>query len=536
MSCEEILTSIIIPLYDKVASNAGQTRESFFGFSEFLTGLAFLLMVWVTSDYKYKFRFHISRLPTKSGFFSVILIGVIVLADDFLFSLVLKNPFIDCMVQLVYALMLLAVIVYWFYIAFIQPPVFNKVNHELYRVEFCRVVNCQNEEKMKILVHEMSYSMPNLVRFAPQIYCEKRKMSEIEEDAALIFSVMGSEYYCRCLVRYSINTAVALFEALENQKRYNIGLEYFARNFITESLKYEGSYAYRESDYRNGFFRWLQPTIAVIYGNGSLLLNLKGLLEPDSSLTSTWNHKHIHAYVALLSKAFDTCYGEHQAIPILSPAYDILESSAYWPCRADYFGREYVNVFREIMLFYEGVIRNILPQKDLFVKKQHYATDYNSKDFLDHFVDSVVQMFVYAGRYCDDDDNRHCIQFSYCFDSVFGCFESKNDRTAFYEKLKEAVVLKAEEKTGLEGIYVLFLFLENFGIKVTEYGDNKHLPELHALLLDVVKKQLLETYKNVHNYRTFRMPERLSIDVEKKELMVRSKSIDKEIVQTMKLE
>ena len=536
MSCEEILASVIIPLYDKVASNVGQMRESFFGFSEFLTGLAFLLMVWATSNYNYKFRFYISRFSTKLSFFSVILIGIIILADDFLFSLVLNNPFADCMVQLICALMLLIMIVYWFYVAFIKPPVFNKSNHKRYRIEFCRTVNCQNDDRMKMLVYEMTCSMSNLVRFAPQISFKERKLSKIEEDVSLIFEVMGSEYYCRNLVRYSIDAAVALFDAMDIQKRYNIGLEYFARNFITESLKYEGSYAYRESEYRNGFFHWIQPTIARIYGNGTLLLNLKGLLEPDRSLTSTWNHKHVHAYVALLSKAFNACYGECQATSIFSSSYEILEEAAYWPCRAEYFGREYVDVFGEIMHFYEDAVQNILPQKELFAQKQHYSTDYSTNDFLDYFVDSVVQMFVYAGRYCEDDDNRHIIQYMICLDSIFGYLEIKNDVIAFYEKLKEAVVLKAKEKSGLEGIYVLFLFLENFGVNVTKHGGNKYLSELHALLLDVAKKQLLETYKNVHNYRTFKMPERLSIDVEKKELTIRSKSIDKENVQKMDLE
>lgn len=536
MSCEEVLTDIIIPLYDKIASNAGQMRESFFGFSEFLTCLAFLLMVWVTSDYRYKFRFHISKLSSRFCFYSIVSIGVIVLVEDFTFSLLWNNPLVDYVFQLFCALLLLFVIVYWFIVAFIKPPVFNKSNHERYRANFCRVVNCQNEEEMKVLVHEMSYSMSYLVYFAPQITFEERKLSKIEEDVSLIFAVMGSEYYCRNLVRYSLDSAVALFDALEKQQRYSIGLECFARNFITESLKYQDSYAYRESDYRNGFFHWIQPTIVKIYGNGTLLLNLNGLLEPDYSLTSTWNHKHIHAYVALLSKAFDTCYGEYQAIPMFSHAYEILESSAYWPCRPEYFGGEYVNVFREVMHFYKDVIQNVLPQKDLYVQKHHYYTDYSTRDFLDIFVDSVVQMFVYAGRYCEDDDNRHIIQYVYCFDSIFVYSEPKNDVIAFYEKLKEAFVLKAKEKTGLEGIYVLFLFLENFGTNVTEHAGNKHLSELHALLLDIAKKHLLETYENVHNYRTFKMPERLFIDIEKKELTIRSKSIDKENVLKMDLE
>lgn len=536
MSCEEILAYIIVPLYDKMALNAGQMRASFFGFSEFLTCLAFLLMVWVTSDYRYKFRFHISKLSSRFCFYSIVSIGVIVLVDDFTFSLLWNNPLVDYVFQLFCALLLLVVIVYWFVVAFIKPPVFNKLNHERYRVVFCRVVNCQKEDEMKVLVNELLYSMPYLVSYAPQITFEERKLSKIEEDVSLIFAVMGSEYYCRNLVRYSIDTAVALFDALEKQQRFSIGLECFARNFITESLKYEDSYVYRESDYRNGFFRWIQPTIVKIYGNGTLLLNLNGLLEPDYSLTSVWNHKHIHAYVALLSKAFDTCYGEYQAMSMFSRTYKILEKSVYWPCRVEYFGREYVDVFREVMHFYNGVIQNILPQKNQFAQRRCYSADYSSKDFLDRFVDSVVKMFIYAGRYCEDDDNRHIIQYLYCFDSIFGYSESKNDCIIFYEKLKDAVVLKVKENTGLEGIYVLFLFLENFGVKETKYGGNKYLSELHALILGVAKTQLLATYKNVHNYRTFKMPERLSIDIEKKELTIRSKSIDKEIVQKMNLE
>ena len=62
MNCEEFLANIIIPLYDKVALHVGQSRASFFGFSEFLTGLAFLFMVWVTSNYAAIFRQYVRSI------------------------------------------------------------------------------------------------------------------------------------------------------------------------------------------------------------------------------------------------------------------------------------------------------------------------------------------------------------------------------------------------------------------------------------------------------------------------------------------
>jgi hypothetical protein len=75
------MDKLIQLLLDKVPIKA--TETVFFGFSEFLTAFALLIIVWTTVDEKYNFRVKTAPLPLKGlSFFSISFIGLFTLVLD----------------------------------------------------------------------------------------------------------------------------------------------------------------------------------------------------------------------------------------------------------------------------------------------------------------------------------------------------------------------------------------------------------------------------------------------------------------------
>lgn len=61
-------------------NGSGQT---FFGFSEFLTGLALMVLAWTIADVRYRFRIQVAPLPLLGmSFYVVAAIGLLTLLTD----------------------------------------------------------------------------------------------------------------------------------------------------------------------------------------------------------------------------------------------------------------------------------------------------------------------------------------------------------------------------------------------------------------------------------------------------------------------
>lgn len=302
------LRCTICSIYESYSSFATSVvGESFFGFSEFLTGLALLMIVWSTTDYKYRFRLYISKLSKNALFIMTVIVGLVTLICDFIASIGVIAHLTQFIIQMICALLLFCFIMYWVKTVFLYPPVFNESNCKKYAFEFIFVCESGSDEELNILVQETIFSLSNIVHFAHEYGLENKEFSEVENQVYNIFSRMSTERFCRAAVRGYFG--IVLFDCLKAEKKFNVGLETFAENYITELLKWDGSFIFRESDSRNGYLWARQPLITEIYGSKELLFGLNGLIRPDYSVTKDWNHKQVRAYVAVLTKAFDACYG-----------------------------------------------------------------------------------------------------------------------------------------------------------------------------------------------------------------------------------
>lgn len=524
----------IMSLYESYSSfAAGIVGESFFGFSEFLTGLALLMIVWSTTDYKYRFRLYVSKLSKNFLFTITIVIGLVTLVCDFIALIGIITHLTQFIIQLMCALLLFLFVMSWVWIVFLSPPVFNESNCEKFASEFIFVCESGSDEELNILAQETIFSLPNIVRFAHEYDSENKEFSKIEKQVYYIFSRMSAVRFCHAAVRGYFG--IVLFGCLKTEKKFNVGLETFAENYITELLKWDGSFIFRESDSRNGYLWVSQPLITEIYGSKELLKGLNGLIRPDYSVTKDWNHKQVRAYVAVLLKAYEACYGALNSDLLISEAYDNLENTAGRVCWEKNVSKESLNLFAETMNFYKKVISDLLSNKTLFGPHKKYSDNCKTKDFLDYFVDSVLKIFYFAGIFCGDEQNRRTIQLIDCLDAIFSNSDPQNDCIVFYEKLGEAVLLQVEQNRGLVGFYTLMLFLENGGLKKGSSYGNKYLIEIHDMLVDYAEEHFLEMFKNVHTSRTFKLPDNMTVDTEKKVLVLKGRTIFKDYVQVLQL-
>ncbi|HHX5623545.1 TPA: hypothetical protein ACVFHJ_006528, partial [Pseudomonas aeruginosa] len=55
----------------------------FFGFSEYLAGLALMVLAWTTADVRYKFRIQVAPVPLQTiTFYAVAVVGLLTLLTD----------------------------------------------------------------------------------------------------------------------------------------------------------------------------------------------------------------------------------------------------------------------------------------------------------------------------------------------------------------------------------------------------------------------------------------------------------------------
>ena len=515
--------------------------NTFFGFTTFLTGIAFLLMAWTTSDYKYRFRLYISSLSPKSLSSITIFLGFTVLICDFFASMEWISPCKHNICQLVLAIIFLFEITYWLFVCFFKPPIFGRRNHVRYTQEFNHILYSGDEAKMLIIAEELIRSMPKIVKHSVGDYYDWEKCSDTTKDALRIIGMMGDKLFCRIVVRKSIDTALALFYNVEKERKYDIGLDLFAKNLTTEALQWEQSFAYRETTHGESILTHWQPVVNTIYGNYEIILHLKDLLRPDYSLTRNWNSNQVNAYVELMTTAFCSCYDHCYEAHYFSSVFENLESTICRVCwRKDWNGTaaedDEKNVFWKAMLFYQNIIHGLLNQKESPKIWHKYTDDFNRKDLLDCLADSLVMVFYFAGGVRGPEYIRHIIQYMHCYDPIFSLSECKNAGALFMLKLRRAIVSEIKKDSGLVGIYLLLFFLEIFGLSTDKGYVHKDAAALKRYLHSYAKTNLLRMYAKAKKLRTFSLPKRMSINEKKKELYLKWESIDRKGVQVLKLD
>ena len=101
--------------------------QKFFGFSEFLTGLALMVLAWTIADVRYRFRVRTTPLPLQGVTFAVVgAVGILTLLTDLWRAeqwLVPQGHLLSAAEwQAFLGVLFLLTFLTWAWFAFIRPP------------------------------------------------------------------------------------------------------------------------------------------------------------------------------------------------------------------------------------------------------------------------------------------------------------------------------------------------------------------------------------------------------------------------------
>ena len=119
-------------------------ESSIFGFAEFISALALLVIVYTITGLRYRFRIAVAPLPLFP--LTYVLIGIVgfgtLLTDIWVAEgwLVPKSPITQSMWRGMLGASFLLVAMTWIYYAFINPPIFGKNNYKRFAKELFRVI------------------------------------------------------------------------------------------------------------------------------------------------------------------------------------------------------------------------------------------------------------------------------------------------------------------------------------------------------------------------------------------------------------
>ncbi|CAI8716662.1 ANK_REP_REGION domain-containing protein [Pseudomonas sp. IT-P395] len=291
--------------------------SKFFGFSEFLAGLALMVLAWTIGDVRYHFRVQTAPIPLQRLTFSVVaIVGVLTLLTDLWRAqgwLVPKGGMLTPPLwQAFLAGIFLLTFLTWTWFAFIRRPTFGKRNAKRYAETLYRRILKGDSKELSVIADELTYSAKALVHYATErrVLRNSRRIQNddgqpdlpvVEAYANDILLLIADKRLCRVIVESSSGTALAFFNEMGQTKKYDIQVEIFAKNIVREALLNTNSFLYHEAmGYESGLIGYHKPLSHAMFGNHMMVDTIRTLLDPDSVGRFKWTAVQWQAYCRLV--------------------------------------------------------------------------------------------------------------------------------------------------------------------------------------------------------------------------------------------
>lgn len=323
------------------------SQQKFFGFSEFLTGLALMVLAWTIADVRYRFRISTAPVPLIGITFSIVAcVGVLALLTDLWRTeqwLVPKgNLLTPATWQAILGGLFLLTFLNWTWFAFIRPPSYGKYNTKRFAHTLYRHILKGSPTELAVIADELAYSAESLVRHATDRSQLKRYRLEhtkgsklvpamVEAYANDLLLLIADKKLCRAIVESSPGTALALFQAMEKENKCGIQIETFAKNIVSEALANKDSFLYHETEgYESGLIGYHKPLSQAMFGNYDMVEMIGTLLDPDIYGKKEWDAEQWEAYCRVVLMTLRSYvkkgYGDHSFVLYRAKGY--IENSA----------------------------------------------------------------------------------------------------------------------------------------------------------------------------------------------------------------
>ena len=295
----------------------------FFGFSEFLTALALMVLAWTIADTRYRFRVRTAWLPLQGITFAVVAaVGLLTLLTDLWraqqWLVPQGNILTPASWQALLGAVLLLTFLAWAWFAFIRPPSFGRMNAERYaRTLYGAIVNGSPSE-LAVIADEFGHSATSLIHHAidrralRKIHGDdnerseaKKKLPKVTGYANDILLLIADKRFCRAIVSSSPRTAWALFYEIGKMEKYGVQVDTFARNIVNEALVNKDSFLFHETEgYESGLIGYHRPLSQAMFSNYRMVETIGTLLDPDIWEKKTWDASQWRAYCRVVLMTF----------------------------------------------------------------------------------------------------------------------------------------------------------------------------------------------------------------------------------------
>ena len=281
----------------------------FFGFGEYLSSLALMVLAWTIADDRYRFRISSAPLPmSKLTFGAVAVVGALTLLTDVWRAQawpMLVGPIPPAVWQGMLGGTLLVTFLAWAWFGFIRPPIYGKLNAERYAQTLYRTILKGSPPELSIAADELSRSAKAIVHHASNnrrgktaTKDERREITAYADDILLL---IADRRFCRAIVASSPNTIGALFHALRESKKYGIPIGPFARNVMREAIANRDSFVFHESSgYDSGLLGYHKPLTTIMFSDIDVVEGIGTLLDPGYFEAKDWTPDQWGAYSRLV--------------------------------------------------------------------------------------------------------------------------------------------------------------------------------------------------------------------------------------------
>lgn len=302
MECIEILLGICLVEPSKIS-------PTIFGFAEFISAFAMLVIVYTVTDIRYIFRLSVAPLALfKLTFLLLGFIGIGTLLSEIWISqrwLVPQSLISQAIWQGMFGLFFILLAMTWLYYAFINPPTFSQGNYERYARNLFRIILRGSESELPVIANEVARSAESLVKASSLQNKEKKAFDDEECDnrqkitryADSIFSVLANRKICRHIVESTPVTAIAIFEEAK-KSRFRLPLGQFALNIASEAFNNKDSILYHEDGgYYSGLIGELKHFRQAVFGEYMLVEGLNPTpLDTRYEVHDKWDAEQFEAY------------------------------------------------------------------------------------------------------------------------------------------------------------------------------------------------------------------------------------------------
>ena len=285
-----------------------------FGFSEFLTGLALMVLAWSIADVRYRFRLYTASIPLQHiTFTSVLALGILTLSTDVWraqgWSVPVGNLLTPVTWQALLASLFLVTFLTWAWLAFIRPPKFGKWNAERYVRTLYRFIIKGDPTELSVIADELTKSAKALMTYASDRNLDHAQTIEAEDNgqganhikvevhANDLLLLIADRRFCRVIIGSSPLIALLIFQEIRETKKYGVPVEIFAKNIVNEALNNKDSFLYHETNsYQSGLIGHYKPLSQAMFANFRMVEVIGTMLDPYVESLSKWDSTQWDAY------------------------------------------------------------------------------------------------------------------------------------------------------------------------------------------------------------------------------------------------